>query len=164
MSLKTKLWFSHWFKSFSLQLQKYFEKSMISRKVSIRYVLMYRLMYTLLWAWPTETFNLFLLSAARWLCGKVCRLRCESSHAEQLEQREPTHRGLEPLPSDATEQPEHCTRSDVTRLCHPQIIVLSWINIMFEDGSPHYRRVAIGQQRRTTKQPIAWFVRCNYFK
>lgn len=63
MSLKTKLWFSHWFKSFSLQLQKYFEKSMISRKVSIRYVLMYRLMYTLLWAWPTETFVSSLCSS-----------------------------------------------------------------------------------------------------
>ncbi|TMS05570.1 ATP-dependent DNA helicase DDX11 [Larimichthys crocea] len=72
------------------KLQRYFEKSMVSRKLG-------------------------------GFVEKYAGSRCELAHPEQLQQGEPTHRGLKPLPSNATEQPERCTRLEGRCLCQTHI-------------------------------------------
>lgn len=72
------------------------------------------------------------LSAAGRLCGEVRWVRRESPRSERLQQGEPTHRGIKPLPSDATEQPGRCDRSE-GRCFHQTHL---------EDEHPHCRHVA----------------------
>lgn len=129
--------------SMSLQLQRYFEKSMISRKVSLicTYVLIspsYKCCSVLREICRESNWILCMcpLSVAGRLCGEVRWVRRESPRSEWLQQGEPTHRGLKPLPSDATEQPGRCDRSEGRYFCQTHL----------EDGHCH-RHVASSVER-----------------
>ena len=133
--------------SMSLQLQRYFEKSMISRKVSLicTYVLIspsYKCCSVLREICRESNWILCMcpLSVAGRLCGEVRWVRRESPRSEWLQQGEPTHRGLKPLPSDATEQPGRCDRSEGRYFCQMGTATDMWRHLLRGTGSSSVMR------------------------